>query len=327
MPRVSVILNSYNQGRYLGEAIESVLAQTFADFELLLIDNGSSDDSQELARAYAKKDARIKLTLHGENRSLSSRQNEGVRAASGELVAFLYSDDLYLPHKLERQVALFDRLGDDIGVVYAPPIGFNVLTGARWQHTALGESGYILPSLLRNFNTGHPDMLSPMSRRTLLLRYPFYDELFAEGESVYLRLAMTAKFHFDPEPVVMLREHDRNIGKAIRPNHENFLGVLAHVERHPDFPSSELRALGDLRARIIRDAGWAALRMGSSDVAWVRGRFAAAVRERWRHAVHPRVLIGLGLTLLPSPLRQKVNALGLRLRGHKANAIIRDDYV
>jgi glycosyltransferase involved in cell wall biosynthesis len=327
MPRVSVILNSYNQAQYLAEAIESVLAQTFADFELLFIDNGSSDDSAELARRFAAGDARIKLTLHRENISLSTRQNQGVHAATGELISFLYSDDLYLPHKLERQVAMFDRLGPEYGVVYAPPIGFNVLTGARWQHPALGESGHVLPSLLRRFEGHHLDMLSPMIRRQLLLRYPFYDELFAEGEAIYLRLAMATKFHFDPEPVVVLREHDRNIGKAIRRNHENFLGVLNHLERHPDFPASQQRALGDLRARIMRDAGWAALRMGSSDVEWARGRFAAAVRHRWRHAVHPRVLLGLGLTLLPAPLRRRVNALGLRLRGHKANAIIRDDYV
>jgi glycosyltransferase involved in cell wall biosynthesis len=326
MPRVSVILNSYNQGQYLGEAIESVLAQSFGDFELVLIDNGSTDRSHEIARAYAAKDARIRIILHDENVSLSTRQNEGVRLATGELVAFLYSDDMYLPHKLERQVALFDRLGPDVGVVYAPPLGINVLTGARWQHSCLDESGWVFPSLLARWETHHLDMLSPMSRRSLLLRFPFYDELFAEGEAVYLRMAMVTRYHYDPEPVVLLREHDRNIGKAIRRNHENFLGVLVHLERHPDFPPAYHDRLRDLRARVMRDAGWATLRMGGDDVVWVRGRFAAAVRERWREAVHPRVVMGIGLSLLPRPLRRRVNAFGLMLRGHKANAIYREDF-
>jgi hypothetical protein len=76
----------------------------------------------------------------------------------------------------------------------------------------------------------------------------------------------------------------------------------------------------------MRDAGWATLRMGGEDIDWARGRFAAAVRERWSMALHPRVVMGMGLTLLPPPLRRRVNELGLRLRGHKANAIYREDY-
>jgi glycosyltransferase involved in cell wall biosynthesis len=326
MPRVSVILNSYNQGQYLGEAIESVLAQRFGDFELLVIDNGSTDQSHELAKRYAAQDQRIKLFLHDRNISLSARQNEGVKRASGEFVSFLYSDDLYLPHKLERQVALLSSLPPDWGVVYAPARGLNVLTGGEWIHPCLHASGYVLPTMIRDFERGHVDMLSPLTRRPLLERYPFFEELFAEGEAVYMRIAMTAKFQFDPEPVVVLREHDRNIGKAIRRNHENFLGMLDRLERHPDFPRELLSDAEDLRARVARDSAWQALRMGSTDMAWVRERFRFAARLRPRLALHPRLLMGVPLSLLPGPVRRRVNAVGLRLRGHKANASYREEF-
>lgn len=325
MPRVSVILNSYNQGEYLGETIESVLAQTFGDFELIIIDNGSTDGSQELARRHAAKDARIRLSLHPQNISLSARQNEGVRAARGELISFLYSDDLYLPHKLEHQVALLDRLGPDVAVVYAPPIGLNILTGRRWQHPCLGKSGLILRDILLP-NVGGIDMLSPLTRAEALRRYPFYEDLFAEGESVYHRLAMRYRFHFDDEPVVVLREHDRNIGKAIRRNHENYLQVLQRMEQHPDFPSQLRPLLPAFRARLMRAAAWQTVRMGSDDLGWARKRFALALAEHPRTALHLQTLIGLGLTLLPRPLRRRVNHLGMLLRRQAANAVYREGY-
>ena len=132
-PTVSVVLNCYNHEPYVGEAIDSVLAQTFRDFELILIDNGSTDGSRRVMQSY--KDKRIRLILHDRNESLSRRLNEGVAAARGEFVSILYSDDLFLPQKLERQLAMFDQLPGDYGVVYAPPIRFHQVTGQRWRST------------------------------------------------------------------------------------------------------------------------------------------------------------------------------------------------
>ncbi|HXU73143.1 MAG TPA: glycosyltransferase family 2 protein [Polyangia bacterium] len=326
MPRVSVILNSYNQGRFLAETIESVLAQTYGDFELLLIDNGSTDDSQELARRYAAEDARIKLSLHPANVSLSARQNEGVRAAQGELVSFLYSDDLYLPHKLERQVAMLDRLGPDVAVVYAPALGFNILTGQRWQHPCLAASGMVLRDIMSPHPRGGIDMLSPLTRAEALRRYPFHEDLFAEGEAIYHRLAMRYRFHFDEEPVVVLREHDRNIGKAIRRNHENYMLMLDRMEQHPDFPDELRPLLPAFRARLMLNAAWQTVRMDSDDMRWARRRFTLAVGADRGTALHPKTLVGLGLTLLPRSLRRRVNRLGTTLRSQPANAVYREGY-
>lgn len=325
-PRVSVILNSYNQARYLEEAIESVLGQTFSDFELILTDNGSTDESPRIAQKYAGND-KVRLILHRENASISTRFNAAVKLAAGELISFLYSDDYYLPHKLERQVATFATLPSDYAVVYGPFRTVNVLTGKAWTAPVMRVSGSIFEHWLQHHDEGFIGMEPPLTRKRYLERYPFYDDLFAEGEAVFLRIAMTGKFHFVDEPLVVMRDHEHNIGKAIRRNVDNFMEVLDRIERHPDFP----RHLGDelrrFRARMRRDAAWQTVRMGAvADIAWARDNFVRALSEDAATALDPRLLVGYTMTLLPEPLRRQLNRLGFALRHTAGNAIYREDY-
>lgn len=110
-PRVSVITIFLNEERFLAEAIGSVLAQTYGDWELLLCDDGSTDGSTDIARAYVKAHPdRIRYLQHpgGENRGMSATRNLGLAHARGEFVAFLDGDDVWLPQKLEEQVATLD---------------------------------------------------------------------------------------------------------------------------------------------------------------------------------------------------------------------------
>ena len=105
-PTVSVVLPVHNRSDVLARAVQSVLDQRLGEFELVIVDDGSTDDSVIVARSF--KDDRIKLVELGENRGGNVARNTGVRAASAPLVAFLDSDDIYLPEKLERVVARFD---------------------------------------------------------------------------------------------------------------------------------------------------------------------------------------------------------------------------
>ena len=114
-PIVSVIMPVYNTAKYVQGAIESVLAQTFTDFELLIIDDAGSDHSIELCRAYD--DARIRI-ISQQNRGLAGARNTGIRNARGQFVALLDSDDLWEPKKLERHVAHLRR-SPRIGVSFA----------------------------------------------------------------------------------------------------------------------------------------------------------------------------------------------------------------
>lgn len=102
MPTVSVVVPTYNRARLLHRSIESVLSQTYEDFELLVVDDGSTDHTENVANCYD--DDRLTYVAHEDNRGASAARNTGIERASGEYIAFLDSDDEWLPRKLERQV-------------------------------------------------------------------------------------------------------------------------------------------------------------------------------------------------------------------------------
>jgi len=104
MPKVSVITITYNRAKYLPEAIESVLAQTFTDWELLIIDDCSTDNTREVAEKYTAKDSRIKYFRNDVNLKISKSRNKGLELAQGKYIAMLDSDDIWCDiEKLDRQ--------------------------------------------------------------------------------------------------------------------------------------------------------------------------------------------------------------------------------
>ena len=111
---VSVVIIFLNEERYLSEAIESVLAQDYPHWELLLVDDGSSDSSPEIARAFANRDQRIRCLAHPgrANRGMSASRNLGLSQARGEYVAFLDADDIYLPQRLSRHLEVLRAYPD-----------------------------------------------------------------------------------------------------------------------------------------------------------------------------------------------------------------------
>jgi hypothetical protein len=119
--RVSIVTPFLNAGPFIRESIESVLAQTYAQWELLLVDDGSTDDSTPIALEYAQAyPRRIRYLAHPgrQNRGASASRNLGARHARGEFLAYLDADDVYLPLKLERQVPILDA-HPDVAMVYA----------------------------------------------------------------------------------------------------------------------------------------------------------------------------------------------------------------
>ena len=109
-PLVSVIIPTYNRGWIVGEAIDSVLAQQYTDYELIVVDDGSTDATAAVLDAFRDRIQKIRQT----NKGVSAARNAGIRAASGTLIAFLDSDDLWLPAKLGQQVAFFEQHPDAV---------------------------------------------------------------------------------------------------------------------------------------------------------------------------------------------------------------------
>src|SRR4051812_20541856 len=111
MPAISVILACYNTERYIASAVKSILAQTFRDFELILLDDGSTDRSPEICTQLASEDSRIKLVSRP-NKGLTKTLNEGLELATAPLIARMDADDLSSPDRFEKQVAYLNAHPD-----------------------------------------------------------------------------------------------------------------------------------------------------------------------------------------------------------------------
>jgi glycosyltransferase involved in cell wall biosynthesis len=313
MTAVSVILSSYNQREYLDASVRSVLGQTATDWELIVVDNGSTDGSQELLKRYAA-DPRIRLILHSQNEAVTKRLNQAIAVSRGEFISILYSDDYYLPHKLESQLAQFARLPREVGVVYSPGQRLNVDTGRIWTDSSFSQSGWVLGPLLDAlFAGGFISPISPLIRRECFERYPFHEDQFVEGESIFFRFAIGFQFGFHVDPTVVMRDHERNMGRSVKKNIQNWLASVAKLEQDPDFPHEARPQLQAMKLRIFRMAGWQAVRV-ASDSSWAREMLWHCVAADPREWLHPKTLAGLGLSFLPDVVLDRMNRAILRVR-------------
>ncbi len=115
-PEVSVIIPTYNRGNLIARAIQSVLKQTHQNFEIIVIDDASADNTKEVIQSF--NDSRIKYIKHQVNKGGSAARNTGIKIAQGKYIAFLDSDDEWLPEKLEKQVKKIKESNEKVGVIY-----------------------------------------------------------------------------------------------------------------------------------------------------------------------------------------------------------------
>lgn len=122
-PLVSIITPAYNAAKFIGQTIDSVLAQTYTNWEMLIVDDGSIDNTKEIVSVYIEKDNRIKLFSHPGNKNMgvSAARNLAIENSKGDYIALLDSDDLWLPYKLEVQMEQF-RENRSVGLVYSKAI-------------------------------------------------------------------------------------------------------------------------------------------------------------------------------------------------------------
>jgi teichuronic acid biosynthesis glycosyltransferase TuaG len=129
MSKVSVITPAYNASRYLAEAVASVQSQTFSDWEMIIVDDCSTDNTYELACSLAEKDKRIIIIKHENNSGVATARNTALEAATGDFIAFLDSDDLWMPDKLEKQLTFMEN--NDYALTYTMYQKFQSDTGQR----------------------------------------------------------------------------------------------------------------------------------------------------------------------------------------------------
>ncbi|WP_265501118.1 glycosyltransferase [Paracoccus beibuensis] len=212
--RLSVVMPVFDAARYLPAALDSVLGQSFADFEFRIHDDGSRDDSWAILTDYAARDARIRIS-RGPNQGLPATLNRMIKDASGELIARFDADDLCLPDRFERQVARFDR---DPGLV---------VSGGAAQ--IIDADGYpisvkFLPRThddIDNLNLrGKTSFQHPavMMRRDAVLAVGGYHPDFhgAEDHDLWLRLAEIGRLENLPDVLIRYRIHDSSISSTKR---------------------------------------------------------------------------------------------------------------
>lgn len=324
-PKVSVILCGYNQGEFLRESVDSVLGQTFTDLELIAIDNGSSDDSASILRSY-EKDPRVRLILHPKNEAVSRRWNHAIAQARGEYVSFLLADDYYLPDYIGRHLDCFKTLPADYAVVYGPTYRFNDLTKERWIEASLKASGLVLENMIRGYcSPGPVSFIAPLMKREILVQTPFYEDVFSEGEAYFLRLAMNGKFHFLDEPLAVMREHTKNIGKAIKVNSAILQDALQRLERDPSFPKELTGALNALLGRHLLNCAWQGVRV-AEDGDWARASMRKAVHRCPSLILHPKITLAFLISLMPKALIRRINLTANRLMPHKSVYGFKTDY-
>ena len=213
-PAISIVLPVYNSGQYLAETINSLLAQTFTDFELIIIDDGSTDNSTEIISGYA--DKRIRLLRNERNFGLIYTLNKGVELAKGKYIARIDGDDICAPDRLERQLYYFQQ--DPSVAVVASTVTFIDASGAETGTWPLDRetttSRQIKNRMPWENCIAHPSVMID----TAVARTYHYStsQLHAEDYDLWLRLlADGQKIEKISEPLLYYRVHGTSITGSI----------------------------------------------------------------------------------------------------------------
>jgi glycosyltransferase involved in cell wall biosynthesis len=221
---VSVIIPTYNSAQYVAEAVGSALAQTYQPVEIIVVDDGSTDDTAALLGSFGD---RIRYIFQ-KNQGVSIARNRGIAAAHGQLIAFLDADDMWLPKKLEIQVNQLDR-DPSVGLLHADAFYLDGETNQRSRHSrppTFREGNCYIPLFLGNRIL----ISSVLVRRECLDKVGPFDEKISkasvEDYDLWLRVARYFELGYSTEPLITYRLHGGNASKNIGLLRGNELYVL-----------------------------------------------------------------------------------------------------
>jgi glycosyltransferase involved in cell wall biosynthesis len=293
-PNVSVVIPAYNIASYIAEAIESVLAQTFKSYEIIVVNDGSPD-TIELERVLEPYRAHI-VYLKQENRGAASARNTGLYVARGEFVAFLDGDDWWLPDFLKLQMK-FLRSHDGCDMVYADAVifGESPMAGSTYMKNAPSRGAVTFESLV----TARCNVITSgvVARRQLILDVGMFDEelLRAHDFDLWLRMVRHGA-HISYQRKVLLNYRvrpDGLSGDAIQ-QIERELEAFAKIERHLDVTPQEHALMADVVQRLQAD-----MRIERGKRFLVQERFEDAAEEfRAARELNPRWKLSLSLIML-----------------------------
>jgi glycosyltransferase involved in cell wall biosynthesis len=253
MPRVTIVMPAYNAARYLPTAIDSVIHQSYSDWELIVIDDGSTDETKSVATSYVPRTSGRLRYLYQSNRGPAAARNAGLQATTGEFIATLDADDVWLPMRLERGISVMDR-SPQVGLVHSLVARINV------EGNVVGSfnfpSKHQAGKIALNIYTRRANILSPtvLFRRQCIDTVGLFDEAFrgTEDRDLWFRIAERYEIAYIDEILALYRSSPGSVasdsGLAVQ---TKLSFARKHLERRACSRFSWLRALG----QIYREQG------------------------------------------------------------------------
>jgi glycosyltransferase involved in cell wall biosynthesis len=248
-PKVSVILTTYNRGEILGPTIESILAQTLGEFELVISDDCSKDDTERVCREYERRDARVHYRRGSKNIGMPGNLNAGIEASSGDYIANLHDGDLYEPMLLEKWSAALDKYPQAAFVFNAYRKIDSRGRTVRIYREPLGPCvhGVVLleRTFFRRWRFSSPVWGTVMGRRSAYLKVGLFDPRFGflSDVDMWMRLAEEFDVAYLREPLITLACREtvpRLWGDAEKLSQTQLEGMFreARLRRYHDRPAS-----------------------------------------------------------------------------------------
>jgi len=247
-PLVSIIIPTYNRAKFLPRAVNSVLNQTFKDFELIIVDDASTDNTKDIIQGF--KDPHIRYIKHNDNRGIAGARNTGIKTSKGEYIAFLDDDDEWLPEKLTLQVRKFEKCPDRVGLIYCNYTSIDVTTGTKRDKNLVPCMNNILYKQLLSGNI--------IGSGTYLIKKECFDKVGLFDEEVlgkedwdmWIRIARYYHFDYLLETLVIHYDHPSQMTSNLN---KRYIALEKIIKKHennmrnfPKIYSRHLNILGKL---------------------------------------------------------------------------------
>ncbi|MEP1740838.1 MAG: glycosyltransferase [Kangiellaceae bacterium] len=311
MKRVSVVMPVYNVEKYIKSAIQSVLDQTYQNLELIIVNDGSTDKSEEIYSQFT--DSRIKI-IKQQNRGLAGARNSGIRSSTGEYVAFLDSDDLWACDKLESHVQHLDN-DDQIGVSYS----HSKLINESGEPIGISQSSKVKNIELGDIICRNPigNGSSPVIRKSLLEQTSFhssiqgnselsyFDESFRQSEDIeyWIRIALVSELKFEgiPRQLTLYRVNASGLSANLNNQFESWSRAMNKLALIAPKRISKFRSLAEayqlryLARRAVKNGNCKhAIRLALSAI---RCNYRIIFREPAKTSI--TILASIGIWLIP----------------------------
>ncbi|MFH1640679.1 MAG: glycosyltransferase family A protein [Candidatus Omnitrophota bacterium] len=246
----SVVIATYNRASFLSRAVRSALGQTFKDIEVIVVDDASTDNTPQVIADL--KDPRLIYLRHEKNKGAGGARNTGIRASRGEFIPFLDSDDEWMPDKLEKQISLFKRSSEEVGLVYCGHTSVIDKTKEVKTERMPTVRGHVAEAALRYCVTGGGSTY--IIRKECFEKIGFFDEELPSLEDweLLMRLSQSYAFEFVPEILTKRYMHREQLTAKLSEKIEAREKILrkhfTELSKYPYIHADHLNRLGVLVA-------------------------------------------------------------------------------